>query len=169
MRPRNRYFDPTTDQFLSIDPNINSTGQAYVFENDNPANGTDPLGEKFSPAGCVVRIDTPHISSYYLNVDNSKRVKVNATLKCNSQVVNLKLSVTIVKVGFAWNYTIATNPAAKLLGSGVDNRGTSRACTSDAVSAYFGEATASVYDDGEVYTATVYSKVKKLPCGTPSS
>jgi len=165
----NRYFDPTTDQFLSIDPNINSTGQAYVFENDNPANGTDPLGEKFSPAGCVVRIDTPHISSYYLNVDNSKRVKVNATLKCNSQVVNLKLSVTIVKVGFAWNYTIATNPAAKLLGSGVDNRGTSRACTSDAVSAYFGEATASVYDDGEVYTATVYSKVKKLPCGTPSS
>ena len=42
----NRYYDPTTDQFLSVDPMVDSTGQPYVFANDNPLNGTDPLGLK---------------------------------------------------------------------------------------------------------------------------
>jgi uncharacterized protein RhaS with RHS repeats len=39
----NRYYDPTTDQFLSIDPNVVETGQPYVFTNDNPLNAMDPL------------------------------------------------------------------------------------------------------------------------------
>ncbi len=34
----NRYYDPTTDQFLSIDPAVASTNQPYVFTNDNPLN-----------------------------------------------------------------------------------------------------------------------------------
>jgi len=42
----NRYYDPTTDQFLSIDPNVATTDQPYVFTNDNPLNATDPLGLK---------------------------------------------------------------------------------------------------------------------------
>jgi hypothetical protein len=33
-----------TDQFLSIDPLVDQTGQPYVFTNDNPLNSTDPLG-----------------------------------------------------------------------------------------------------------------------------
>ncbi|MGH9019569.1 MAG: RHS repeat-associated core domain-containing protein [Acidimicrobiales bacterium] len=40
----NRYYDPATDQFLSIDPAVGVTGQPYVFTNDNPLNATDPLG-----------------------------------------------------------------------------------------------------------------------------
>jgi RHS repeat-associated protein len=40
----NRYYDPTTDQFLSIDPLVDQTNQPYVFVNDNPLNSTDPLG-----------------------------------------------------------------------------------------------------------------------------
>jgi len=40
----NRYYDPTTDQFLSVDPLVDQTGQPYVFTNDNPLNSTDPLG-----------------------------------------------------------------------------------------------------------------------------
>jgi hypothetical protein len=40
----NRYYDPATDQFLSIDPDVASTDQPYVFTNDNPLNATDPLG-----------------------------------------------------------------------------------------------------------------------------
>lgn len=44
----NRYYDPTTDQFLSIDPAVATTGQPYVFVNDSPLNSTDPLGLKLS-------------------------------------------------------------------------------------------------------------------------
>ena len=41
----NRYYDPSTNQFLSIDPNIATTDQPYVFTNDDPLNSTDPLGD----------------------------------------------------------------------------------------------------------------------------
>jgi hypothetical protein len=40
----NRYYDPTTDEFLSIDPDVASTDQPYVFTNDDPLNAEDPLG-----------------------------------------------------------------------------------------------------------------------------
>ena len=40
----NRYYDPTTDQFLSVDPKVAQTDQPYVFINDSPLNATDPLG-----------------------------------------------------------------------------------------------------------------------------
>ncbi len=40
----NRYYDPSTDQFLSIDPDVMETGQPYVFTGDDPLNSTDPLG-----------------------------------------------------------------------------------------------------------------------------
>jgi len=37
----NRYYDPTTDQFLGIDPDVLETDQPYVFTNDNPLNAED--------------------------------------------------------------------------------------------------------------------------------
>ena len=40
----NRYYDPVTDEFLSIDPDVADTGQPYVFADDNPLNSADPQG-----------------------------------------------------------------------------------------------------------------------------
>jgi hypothetical protein len=42
----NRYYDPATDQFLSVDPALAQTGQPYAFTGDDPLNATDPLGDK---------------------------------------------------------------------------------------------------------------------------
>jgi hypothetical protein len=39
-----RYYDPATDQFLSVDPLVAETGQPYAFTGDDPVNETDPLG-----------------------------------------------------------------------------------------------------------------------------
>jgi hypothetical protein len=39
-----RYYDPSTDQFLSVDPDVAETGQPYAFTDDNPLNERDPLG-----------------------------------------------------------------------------------------------------------------------------
>jgi hypothetical protein len=50
----NRYYDPTTDQFLSIDPDVMETGQPYVFTNDDPLNGQDPLGLCWPSWACGV-------------------------------------------------------------------------------------------------------------------
>jgi hypothetical protein len=41
----NRYYDPATDEFMSIDPDVATTDQPYVFTNDDPLNAEDPLGE----------------------------------------------------------------------------------------------------------------------------
>ena len=40
----NRYYDSTTDEFMSIDPEVATTDQPYVFTNDDPLNEEDPLG-----------------------------------------------------------------------------------------------------------------------------
>ena len=39
-----RYYDPSTAQFLSIDPDVAETGQPYEFTGDDPLNSSDPLG-----------------------------------------------------------------------------------------------------------------------------
>jgi hypothetical protein len=44
----NRYYDPSTDQFLSVDPDVQETDQPYAFVNDDPLNAEDPLGMKGS-------------------------------------------------------------------------------------------------------------------------
>jgi RHS repeat-associated protein len=51
----NRYYDPTTDSFTSVDPDLQSTGQSYVFTNDNPLNGSDPLGLICWSWSCIVK------------------------------------------------------------------------------------------------------------------
>jgi RHS repeat-associated protein len=41
---RARVYDPSTTQFLSIDPRIESTGEAYSYARNNPENGQDLTG-----------------------------------------------------------------------------------------------------------------------------
>ncbi len=42
---RARTYDPTTAQFLSLDPALEATGEAYIYAKDNPENDADPTGE----------------------------------------------------------------------------------------------------------------------------
>lgn len=39
-----RYYDPTTGQFLSVDPLADMTGTPYAFTGGDPVNGSDPAG-----------------------------------------------------------------------------------------------------------------------------
>ncbi len=40
----NRYYDPSTDSFISVDPDVQQTDQPYVFTKDDPLNATDAVG-----------------------------------------------------------------------------------------------------------------------------
>jgi RHS repeat-associated protein len=44
---RNCVYDPTTAQFLSVDPLEAITGEPYAYANDNPINEADPTGLGF--------------------------------------------------------------------------------------------------------------------------
>jgi hypothetical protein len=39
-----RYYDPATEQFLSVDPLVDETGTPYAFTDGDPVNGSDPSG-----------------------------------------------------------------------------------------------------------------------------
>ena len=40
----NRYYDPATEQFISVDPLVDQTGQTFSYAADDPVNESDPLG-----------------------------------------------------------------------------------------------------------------------------
>jgi uncharacterized protein RhaS with RHS repeats len=40
-----RYYDPATGQFLSVDPMVEQTQQAYIYVGDDPVNSCDPSGQ----------------------------------------------------------------------------------------------------------------------------
>jgi RHS repeat-associated protein len=39
-----RYYDPQTGQFLSVDPAVEQTLEAYLYAGDYPVNSSDPNG-----------------------------------------------------------------------------------------------------------------------------
>ena len=39
-----RYYDPTTGQFLSVDPAVSITGEPYAYVQGDPVNNSDPQG-----------------------------------------------------------------------------------------------------------------------------
>jgi uncharacterized protein RhaS with RHS repeats len=40
-----RYYDPNTGQFVTVDPDVDETGQPYAYAGGDPANASDPLGD----------------------------------------------------------------------------------------------------------------------------
>lgn len=44
-----RYYDPQTGQFMSVDPMVQQTLEAYEYAADDPTNRVDPDGEDYGP------------------------------------------------------------------------------------------------------------------------
>jgi hypothetical protein len=44
-----RYYDPATGQFLTVDPLVDETGQPYAYTDDDPVNAVDPNGLDCGP------------------------------------------------------------------------------------------------------------------------
>jgi RHS repeat-associated protein len=72
----NRYYDPSTGQFLSVDPDVASTGQTYSFAGDDPVNASDPSGLFFLGDGGQVA----GVNSAGILVDNSENSAIQAGL-----------------------------------------------------------------------------------------
>jgi RHS repeat-associated protein len=66
----NRYYDPATGQFLSVDPKVSVTRQPYEYASNNPVVYNDPMGEQWV---CAVMVDNV---SEYLYVLSSSAVQI---------------------------------------------------------------------------------------------
>jgi RHS repeat-associated protein len=51
---RARVYDPTTAQFLTVDPRVAVTGEPYVYALDDPINRIDPSGQEAIPVPAPV-------------------------------------------------------------------------------------------------------------------
>ena len=56
---QNRYYDPATDQFLTVDPALALTGAPYAYANDDPTDATDPDGLQTLYGGVVISKTDP--------------------------------------------------------------------------------------------------------------
>ena len=57
-----RYYDPTTGQFLSLDPDVASTGSPYNYSGDDPVMMSDPSGSSPQPGRpqvCGLKVTSP--------------------------------------------------------------------------------------------------------------
>ena len=50
---RARYYDPTTAQFIGVDPSVEVTQSAYSYGRDNPLNNIDPNGREAENAAAI--------------------------------------------------------------------------------------------------------------------
>ena len=48
----NRYYDPSTGQFISVDPAITQSVQPYSYANGDPVDNTDPNGDLVGKVRC---------------------------------------------------------------------------------------------------------------------
>lgn len=70
---RARYYDPTTAQFVSVDPAVNQTRSTYGYASGDPLNQTDPNGLglciTFLSSNCTsIAAQHPEISQQIVNV-----------------------------------------------------------------------------------------------------
>jgi RHS repeat-associated protein len=107
---QNRYYDPTTGQFISIDPLVAETGQPYGYANEDPANLVDPSGLKGSLPHSV---SFPGIG-YVLTISGSVEA---GTEKCGVDVGVTSDGTVDVTSGNA-TAEVSSDPAANGLLSG---------------------------------------------------
>jgi len=67
-----RYYDPTTEQFISVDPDVANTDQPYAFTSDNPVNASDPSGMFFMGDGG----QTAGVDSAGKTIDNHENTAI---------------------------------------------------------------------------------------------
>jgi hypothetical protein len=69
----NRYYDPATDEFMSIDPDVATTDQPYLFTGDDPLNAEDPLGQCW---GCSFFHAVAHVADNVGDFVNKYKVSI---------------------------------------------------------------------------------------------
>jgi RHS repeat-associated protein len=73
----NRYYDPTTGQFVNVDPMVNETGQVYTYAGDDPVNDVDPTGLYWGESlvhKALNIVAVPVYAQYYFAYEAAKAV-----------------------------------------------------------------------------------------------
>ena len=138
----NRYYDPTTDQFLSIDPHVQTTDQPYVFTNDDPLNAEDPLG--------IYAISGTGQNSFTTTTLNKEThtIKTTTIVTSGSKPAKVTVSTSPVTVPLGLGVSATISASATFSESGLQSNPSLNVDTDGSVGITANGATTSVADNG---------------------
>jgi RHS repeat-associated protein len=154
-----RYYDPVAAQFLSVDPDMGTTQEPYLYAGDNPVLLSDPTGLY---AICKLSIANPHGSKHV-----GGTVNVVATTACTSWVWQNTMTIKLYKKGYWGNYLQSQNSQTKdHVTQWTIN--TAVVCDAGTTKSYFWGAASGLitHSDGTQATASVESPSEPIDCGT---
>jgi hypothetical protein len=105
-----RYYDPATGSFLSVDPTVATTGQAYVYAGDNSVNESDPTGTY--PTGCGSPFTGSAGKQWYRCTNGNIVYKDFADWITQGKSTGISLAVL-------WDGVWSTNPSDPILVGGL--------------------------------------------------
>lgn len=103
-----RYYDPATGQFLSVDPKVQQTMEAFEYADDDPMNTDDPSGQGAS-GPCVSNLGWPHIT----DSPGARSVKTNLSLKCTKVTLMIGIILLYKSGNESWQASTAHTQAGK--------------------------------------------------------
>ena len=112
-----RYYDPTTEQFVSVDPDVDSTNQPYEYGDDNPVNnsdatGLDTFGECVGVQGTAAGVLSGSLTVCVVRTKNQRQVGITVTgsdpdlVTAGSSLVNFVNSKGGLEHLFAFNASL---------------------------------------------------------------
>ena len=125
----NRYYDPATGQFLSVDPDVAQTLEPYGYASGNPVSNTDPLGlynkvfyqwravsasyvgaKQGSWNSCGVFYDyrvRGAAEFYYCTISETVGHSISGTVEVSYASIYKELGISVsATVGRDWSYTV---------------------------------------------------------------
>lgn len=124
-----RYYDPSTGQFVSVDPLVELTGEPYSYADDNPVNRTDPAG-LWCGFGCSLEVGGEGLANFASGAFNTGKDTVidvvgsvvgietgnpAATSQLASDIPDIDQPFCGPGLGFSYELGEATGPALVVL------------------------------------------------------
>ena len=108
----NRYYDPSTDSFISVDPMVQETDQPYVFVNDDPLNNDDPLG-LYASSG--------NGQSAFVTTTSGKTKTTTIVVTSGNKPVRTSISTTPVTVPLGFGVVATVSASATITGTAISS------------------------------------------------
>lgn len=98
----NRYYDPVTGQFLSVDPAVSLTDEPYSYTTDDPVNSTDPSGEGATGTGAYANAEAEFCGKHPATCYTPITAAISGFVSQHWHVAAQVFTVVAAGLGSAW-------------------------------------------------------------------
>lgn len=166
---------PAPDQLSNLPPlataatpDDETVSAAYVPLHAATTSGGTITTRAQNPAGCILKIDDAHVSTY-LGQRGVQAVKVNAETQCRYAVQAISMRVDLYKTVFFGLFSShqAGTTASTVNKAYLADKNTYRKCTNKKSTTWYGTAQGVLEEAGQTYVAAVQSAHRRsYNCGT---